>query len=209
MSMILTVLAASALVRALPAGSSPSYWVNDLDYPEGARRRREEGTVGLSMLIDPDGNVSRCFVSTSSGFPELDQRTCAVMLVRTKFKPARDENGKPVYDTYTAFLTWRLPGQSRGGRPLARPVRPPDMILEVRQLPEGETERIVGIIVRTDDNGRVAYCEANPSNPPPPQLSAVACAQMKASYVSDLTDEAGKSVPAIQGINIAFRVPPK
>ena len=207
MSLVLTFIAASGLVRAMPAGSP--YWMSDMDYPAGAVRRKEEGTVGFSMLIAPDGKVARCFITKSSSFPELDQKTCAVMLPRMKFKPARDENGAPVYDHYKAFVTWRLPGKSGGGRSVTRPIFAPDMVLEVQRLPQGETEKIVSIVVRTDDQGRVAYCEASQHEPPPPQLAAVACAQMRSFYISDLKDDAGKALPAIESIKVAFRAPAK
>jgi TonB family protein len=198
------LLAASALVRAVPVGS-PGSWMNDMDYPAGAARRKEEGIVGFSMLIAPDGRVAKCDVTTSSGFPDLDQRTCAVMLVRTKFKPAHDENGKRVYDRYRAFLTWRLPGKQGGRNPLGRPVYEPDMILEVQKLRKAEQEHVVAIVARTDGKGRVAYCESNETENSSPQLVAIACAQMKTSYTSDLRDGAGNPLPAIQGVRIAFR----
>ena len=83
------------------------------------------------------------------------------------------------------------------------------MVLEVQRLPQGETEKIVSIVVRTDDQGRVAYCEASQHEPPPPQLAAVACAQMRSFYISDLKDDAGKALPAIESIKVAFRVPAK
>jgi TonB family protein len=44
------------------------------DYPPGARQRHEQGTVYLWILISPDGSVSAT-VQTSSGFPELDQKS--------------------------------------------------------------------------------------------------------------------------------------
>lgn len=208
MSAILTVLAASALVRAMPTGS-PGYWTSDMDYPAGAVRRKEEGTVGFAMLIDPNGKVAQCSVTESSGFPELDQRTCAVMLVRGKFKPGRDENGKPIYDRYNGFLTWHLPGKSGGGRSPIRRMNEPDMTLEVLQLPHGEKEHIISVVARMDDEGRVAYCEASPNGKSFPQLVATACTQLKAAYTAELKDEAGNSLPAIQAFRIALRVRPQ
>jgi TonB family protein len=189
----------------MPTGS-PGYWTSDMDYPAGAVRRKEEGTVGFAMLIDPNGKVGQCLVTESSGFPELDQVTCGVMLVRGKFKPGRDENGKPIYDRYKGFLTWRLPGKGSSGRtPMSR-VNEPDMILEVQQLPQGEKEHIVSVVARTDDQGRVAYCEASPNGKSLPQLVATACAQLKSAYTAELKDETGNSLPAIQAFRIAFRV---
>lgn len=41
-------------------------------YPKSSRSKREEGTVVLRLVVGPDGRVVEISVSTSSGFPALD-----------------------------------------------------------------------------------------------------------------------------------------
>lgn len=209
MSLILVALAGAALTRAMPATSAGS-WLSDFDYPAGSVKRREEGPVGFSMLVAPDGKVTRCFVTKSSGFPDLDQRTCPIMLVRTKFKSARDENGSPLYDLYNGTLTWRLPGKGIG-RPLPKSptVIEPDMIIEVQQLPGGMEEEAVSILTRTDTTGHIAFCQSNPTYKNSAALVKVACTQAKALYTSDMKDDAGNPLPIIQPFRVGFRVAPK
>jgi periplasmic protein TonB len=79
------------------------------DYPSSAERNQEEGTTTVRLSIGPDGRVSGCDITGSSGSAALDQATCNVLRRRARFNPANDTNGNPVADTYTQRVTWRLP----------------------------------------------------------------------------------------------------
>lgn len=58
------------------------------EYPEEARRMRQQGVVMISVEVSADGHASDVSVSRSSGFPQLDQ--AAVRGVRRWiFEPAR------------------------------------------------------------------------------------------------------------------------
>ncbi len=58
------------------------------DYPEGARKRGEEGDVTLELSINAKGRVDSVAVVASSGFPELD--AAAVRAAgKAHFTPAR------------------------------------------------------------------------------------------------------------------------
>jgi protein TonB len=80
------------------------------DYPAEALAREEQGTVAVQLAIDERGRAMRCEVTVSSGSEALDSRTCEILSSRARFKPARDESGHPVADTYTQRITWRLEG---------------------------------------------------------------------------------------------------
>lgn len=74
----------------LPADFKPKY-------PEGARKRNEQGLVLLEIAINERGRAEGVKILSSSGFHELDE--AAVKAVRvTKFKPARAD-GKAVRAT--------------------------------------------------------------------------------------------------------------
>jgi protein TonB len=45
----------------------------DPEYPALARRRKQEGTVLLEVIIAPDGRASGVTLKKSSGFPALDR----------------------------------------------------------------------------------------------------------------------------------------
>lgn len=206
MGIILAILAASALIRAEPA-VSPGGWVSDPDYPVGAKQRREEGTVGFSILITSEGRTANCFISKSSGFADLDKRTCDLMIVRSKFRSARDENGSPIADLFVGRATWRHP-EKRYSRHWKSPPAEPDMILQVQKLPGGAQEEVALIVTRIDGSGHVVYCEADRNEKSLPQLVEVACSQVKAGYTSDIRDSEGKPIPMLRPFRIAFRTAP-
>lgn len=207
MGVILAILAASALIRAEPA-NHPGGWSSDADYPADAEKRMEEGPVGFLLLITPEGQVAQCNVSQSSGFSELDKQTCAVIRARAKFKPARDENGTPVYDRYKGHIYWHHPTKGGSSRHQVPQEFEPDMMLQVQKLPNGDQEAVASITTRIDAFGRVAYCEGNPRPKSLPKLVEVACSQMKSDYLSDVRDEMGRFIPMIRSFRIAFRTAP-
>ncbi len=63
-------------------------------YPEEARRRGEEGEVGLRVLVGADGRVARVVVMTSSGHERLDE-AAREGARRWRFQPAR-RGGEPI-----------------------------------------------------------------------------------------------------------------
>jgi len=60
------------------------------EYPEEARRRRQQGDVLLHLVIEADGDVARVFVARSSGFPALDDAAMRAAQ-RWRFEPARQD----------------------------------------------------------------------------------------------------------------------
>jgi protein TonB len=58
-------------------------------YPAVARRRAEQGTVTVSVLVGADGSVERAEVADSSGFDTLDAAALETVRSRWRFVPAR------------------------------------------------------------------------------------------------------------------------
>lgn len=77
------------------------------DYPKDAMRRGEEGTVVAQLAISREGRVTGCSI-VKSATPSLDKATCDVLTRRARFKPATDEQGNAIADTYKATITWKL-----------------------------------------------------------------------------------------------------
>lgn len=65
----------------------PRYKLNPLPYPESARRRGQEGTVRLEVLVKIDGRVGDVRLENSSGHRVLD-RAALQAVRRWRFKPA-------------------------------------------------------------------------------------------------------------------------
>lgn len=208
MSITLALLAASALTRATPTGS-PGMWISDADYPAGALSGGEEGSVGFSLLVSPEGRVKRCSVTQSSGFTDLDRQTCVALVVRATFRPARDENHVPSYDLYDGVAVWRNPEKAWNG-PVRKNGEPEaDLIVDVLKLPDGGNKRNIIISARVDEDGKIAYCEAGKAAKKDQKLADVACDQMRMRYQSQATDDTGKPLQLIRGFRISFRVSPE
>lgn len=99
---------AAKLQPARAKGNLASY-VSDADYPTDAIRREEQGATRFRLAVGPDGRVTGCTVTGSSGSTALDMATCRVMKSRARFAPARDSSGNAVADAVTSTIVWRLP----------------------------------------------------------------------------------------------------
>lgn len=99
---------AVAATRASPR-SAPGSWLSDADYPSRAQREERSGTAGFRLQIAPDGRVTDCTITSSTGHSDLDEATCRLLPRRARFKPAKGTDGQPMADTYNGRITWRLP----------------------------------------------------------------------------------------------------
>lgn len=94
--------------QAAPRGR-PGDWVTTNDYPSRALREEREGTTGFRLTVGPDGRVTNCEVTSSSGSPDLDQATCDNLRRRARFTPATDGEGQPTTGSYSSRTRWVIP----------------------------------------------------------------------------------------------------
>ena len=92
----------------VPRGRSSSWATND-DYPARALREEAQGTTGFTLTVGPDGRVSDCQVSRSSGNATLDETTCRLMRQRARFDPKLDAAGQPTTGTWSNSVRWQIP----------------------------------------------------------------------------------------------------
>jgi protein TonB len=92
-----------------PNGAGRSSLRASVDYPPEALRRHEEGRVGFEIVVSPEGRVSDCRVTESSGSEALDRGTCELMRARALFRAARDTQGNPIAETVHSSIRWVLP----------------------------------------------------------------------------------------------------
>lgn len=91
-----------------PRGN-PGLWATTNDYPSVALQQEIEGTSGFSVTVGPDGRVSDCVITQSSGSPELDATTCTNVTRRARFEPALDASGTPTTGKYANRIRWQIP----------------------------------------------------------------------------------------------------
>ncbi len=101
--------APSAMARPTRARANLSQFFTTDDFPEAARLRRAEGTVGFRVAISAEGRVTDCDVTHSSGDTLLDETTCAILRDRVRYQPARDAGQRAVASIDVGRVTWRLP----------------------------------------------------------------------------------------------------
>jgi protein TonB len=77
-------------------------------YPPRAVRDEIEGRVGVRVSIGPNGRVSECSVSSSSGSSILDEAACAGMRNYARFNPALDAAGNPTTGSYSTTIVYQL-----------------------------------------------------------------------------------------------------
>ncbi len=92
-----------------PPSANPGSWLTDRDYPEAARKAKQQGQVFVGMTIATNGQFSDCRVLQSSGVPSLDQATCPILSERARFRPGLDADGKPIESYKSLKFTWTLP----------------------------------------------------------------------------------------------------
>lgn len=78
------------------------------NYPTRAAREEREGRVGVRVTVGPDGKVSACSVSSSSGSPDLDEAACDGMTRYARFDPALSDDGSPVSSSYSTAIVYKL-----------------------------------------------------------------------------------------------------
>ncbi|NBC37724.1 TonB family protein [Novosphingobium sp. FSY-8] len=95
-------------VAAAPKGQ-PANWVTTEDYPSRALREGAQGTTSFRLSVGPDGRVTGCEVTGSSGNAELDAATCRYASSRARFTPAKDGEGQPTTGSYSNRVRWQIP----------------------------------------------------------------------------------------------------
>lgn len=97
-----------APVAATPR-NDPKRWVSTEDYRNNWIRQELTGRARFRLEIAADGRVASCSITGSSGHPELDAATCALVTKRATFQPARGSEGQPVSGSYSNTIDWQLP----------------------------------------------------------------------------------------------------
>jgi len=95
-------------VAANPS-NDPARWITDRDYRSSWIRREMAGTARFSLDVNASGRVVDCTITRSTSHSALDNATCALIIKRARFEPARDTTGKPVEGVYSSSVRWRLP----------------------------------------------------------------------------------------------------
>ncbi|HEU4651339.1 MAG TPA: energy transducer TonB [Croceibacterium sp.] len=78
------------------------------NYPARAIRDETQGTVGVRVTISPQGRVTACSVTSSSGSSVLDEAACDGMTRYARYNPALDDAGNPTTGSATTRIVYQL-----------------------------------------------------------------------------------------------------
>lgn len=80
--------------------------ITSRDYPKDLREAGIGGRVLFTFTVEPNGRVSRCTITRSSGVPELDSLTCRLVQQRFVYRPSTDRYGRPIADEVDGEHDW-------------------------------------------------------------------------------------------------------
>ena len=170
--------------------------------------------VPTRTTIGEDGIARDCSVERSSGDGKLDAYTCAIILKRAKFQPAKWPDGTPAYGVLRLPVTWAI-----GEQPSEKEVQaafPADMDVSVSRLPSGARKTTsLSLMIAVAETGRVVGC----SQAPPaskhfhpkafPELVSIACQQLSSQFTAvPPKDATGKPVRSVQTASVRFSATP-
>jgi hypothetical protein len=189
-------------VRAVFSGNDvPAYLVD---------QGRVDLTVYTRTTVRPDGRIQNCVAETSSGDPRLDAYTCALIVKRAKFLPARWVDGSAAYGVIRMPVRWTV---GDGPPPEGGKSNVPDLDLSVNHLPKGALSMVaVTLEIAADEKGRPLTCAEWPQPPNDhgkhfPELVPIACQEARASLVlSPPLDASGKPARSIQSVSVHFKL---
>ena len=78
------------------------------DYRELTGGRMPEGAAMVALRVEPSGLPSNCRVIRSSGDASVDAGLCPLLVARLRFRPALNDQGRPISYQLQYVATWRL-----------------------------------------------------------------------------------------------------
>jgi len=93
------------------SGFTPARLIRNLgrgDYSALAGGRFPVGSADFAISVSPDGLVGDCRLLRSSGDAVIDRGLCPLIRQRLRFRPALDDQGRPINYRTNYRATWRL-----------------------------------------------------------------------------------------------------
>jgi hypothetical protein len=88
------------LTRAVQPLTLPQKWMSSNDYPTKMLSAGQPAIVDYRLSVDVEGNPVSCFIQLTTRPKEFDNAVCGSLMKRARFKPALDEEGKPLASYY-------------------------------------------------------------------------------------------------------------
>lgn len=179
------------------------------DFPQFLLNQGDaDRTVYTRTTVRPDGTIDNCAAEASSGDQRLDAYTCALIVKRAKFLPARWVDGSAVYGVLRMPVRWLILNSVN-----APSEGVPDLELSVNHLPKGAHSSVdINLQIAADEKGHPVSCaEWAPAiddrSKRFPELVPIACQQATASLVlTSPIDASGKPARSVQSATVRFKL---
>jgi TonB family protein len=184
------------------------------DFPAYVQRAGIDRFVSTKTTVRADGTTQDCIVEGGSGDPKLDAYTCAIILRRARFQPAKWIDGSATYGVVRVPVSWVIGGPaSKSEQEKAFPV---DMDLTVTRLPKGAGRLTdLRLMIAVHESGRVAACGGPPdlmdneNTKKFPELVPIACEHLLKEFTAiPAKDATGKPMRSVQTAFVRFSVSP-
>lgn len=180
------------------------------DYPQASLRRGESGYARIAVTVSPEGRPIGCSVIVSTDYPDLDARSCAVMLKRGRFTPAVNEKGQASYAIYRQTVPWFTADTAQEMRATVGQYTVPndiDIEVMVNKLPAGLVPPVAVIATAIiSPEGKLVDCAAANGGAVPAGLAKLACDQTNALVAfKPALDSAGTAVASVQQAKVLFQ----
>lgn len=193
--MLLLALIVAAGAGAAPQSTNPEIWERASDYVrlEGAVIT---SNVRIELTVDENGDPVHCTILQSDEAKGFDNRFCTVPMRRAHFRPARDEDGRPIAGVFSTNFHPRSSAHGYGAEWN-------DYTLTVRGLPAGRPRTVTARVV-TDAAGHVESCAVEkPSGVV--QLDEATCRFTRSSLsLAAPFDRDGRLVRAMRLVSVGF-----
>lgn len=91
--------------HAFPIGN-PGNWLTFADYPGRALANGESAVIHFRLMVGANGVPTSCHIQQATIADDLIRATCSRLMLRARFKPALDAQGKAVPSFYTNSVRW-------------------------------------------------------------------------------------------------------
>ncbi|MFM5885241.1 MAG: energy transducer TonB [Novosphingobium sp.] len=90
--------------------ASPAQWVTSFDFPNSMLAKGQSALLRFRLIVSTVGTVENCVITKGVGSTEFRELTCALLTKRAKFKPALDNDGRPLKSVFSSSIRWAIPG---------------------------------------------------------------------------------------------------
>ncbi|WP_447764762.1 energy transducer TonB [Sphingopyxis panaciterrae] len=91
----------------VPIGN-PGKWVTSGDYPSAMLWKGQQANVFFRLGIGVDGRPTACHIQQSTRPVAFDEAVCKSLMLRARFSPALDADGKPIASYYLNRVRFRM-----------------------------------------------------------------------------------------------------